>query len=72
MGYTASELWDLIGKGGGRYAALKSLAAKQIICFGRDEKGNLLNGQDGRFTQYRIPKQPTDFEMLAVDDDLGD
>lgn len=71
-GYAASELWELIGKGGGRYAALKSLAAKQIICFGRDEKGNLLNGHDGRFTQYRIPKQPTDYEMLAVDDDLGD
>lgn len=71
-GYTASELWELIGKGGGRYAALKSLAAKQIICFGRDEKGRLLNGEEGRFTQYRIPKQPTDYEMLAEDDDLGD
>lgn len=71
-GYTAAEIIGIVGKGGDRYASIKKLAARQIIWFGRDEKGRLLNGEDGRFTKYRLPTGPKDYEMLAVDDDLSD
>ena len=71
-GYTAAEIIGIVGKGGDRYASIKKLVARQIIWFGRDEKGRLLNGEDGRFTKYRLPTGPKDYEMLAVDDDLSD
>ena len=63
----------MAGPGGGRRPALKALAERGILAYGRDHKGQLLNGKDGRGLQYRIPTGPDDHEdapMAAADEDL--
>lgn len=70
-GYTAAEVIRLAGAGGGRRPALKSLAERKVICFGRDENGRLLNGEGDRKTQYRLPTCPNDHLELqpTIDDE---
>lgn len=68
-GYTAAEIIAIAGKGGDRYATLKKLAANKIICFGKDENGQLLNGEDGRYTHYRLQTGPNDYTGVLIADD---
>lgn len=69
-GFTAAEIIRLAGAGGGRRPALKSLAERKVICFGRDENGRLLNGEGERKTQYRLPSSPNDhLELQPTLDD---
>lgn len=69
-GFTAAEIIRLAGAGGGRRPALKSLAERKVICFGRDENGRLLNGEGERKTQYRLPTSPNDhLELQPTLDD---
>lgn len=71
-GYTAAEVIQIAGKGGDRYATLKKLAKQKTIWFGRNKDGEFLDGEDGRFTQYRITTGPKDYSEVinASDADL--
>lgn len=74
-GFTAAEVIKVCGPGGNRRPALKSLAERRIITFGRDDDGRLLDGINDRNTQYRIPSGPNDFQHLqptADESDLDD
>jgi hypothetical protein len=72
QGYTISQIIKESGDGGRRRPAISALIARKIICFGRDRKGRLLNGEEGRHLQLRIPKGPNDFTdvLIATDEDL--
>jgi hypothetical protein len=54
-GYSQSEIIKVAGPGGGRRPALKALAERGVLTYGKDREGRLLNGEDGRGLQYRIP-----------------
>lgn len=71
-GYTPADIIMIAGKGGDRYHILKKLAARHIICYGRDESGKLLNGEGETHVQYRIPTGPEDYTdvISAEDEDL--
>lgn len=71
-GFTPAEIIKESGDGGRRRPALMALAEKGLIAYGRDDKGRLLNGKDGRHLHFRLPTGPNDFEdvMLAADEDL--
>jgi hypothetical protein len=72
QGFSPSEIIKESGDGGRRRPALMALADRKLITYGRDAKGRLLNGNDGRHLQFRLPTGPNDFEdvMLAADEDL--
>lgn len=72
QGYTISQIIKESGDGGRRRPAITALIERKIICFGRDRKGRLLNGEEGRHLQLRVPKGPNDFTdvLLAEDSDL--
>lgn len=73
QGFTAAEIIKIAGPGGNRRPALKALAERKIITFGRDHDSQLLDGQDDRKTQYRLPTLPNDFDTpqpTATDEDL--
>ena len=72
QGYSVSEIIKLSGDGGRRRPAIMSLAERNIICYGRDKKGRLLNGEDDRHLQFRIPVGPNDFADTQPTDDLDD
>ena len=55
QGFTAAEIIKIAGPGGNRRPALKALANRKIICFGKDHDGRLLDGTDDRKIQYRLP-----------------
>jgi RecA-family ATPase len=72
-GYTAAEIVKIAGAGGNRRPALKALAERKVICFGRDKNGQLLNGEEGNMVQYRIPVAASDLDAppaIATDEDL--
>jgi hypothetical protein len=72
-GYAQAEIIKVSGPGGGRRPALKALAERKVLAYGRDREGRLLNGKDGRGVQYRIPTGPNDHEeapVTAKDEDL--
>jgi hypothetical protein len=72
-GYAQSEIIKVSGPGGGRRPALKALAERGVLAYGKDREGRLLNGKDGRGLQYRIPTGPDDHEeapWAATDEDL--
>lgn len=72
-GYSQSEIIKVAGPGGGRRPALKALAERGVLAYGKDREGRLLNGKDGRGLQYRIPTGPDDHEEApwsATDEDL--
>jgi len=72
QGYTPAEIVKVAGAGGNRRPAMKALAERNIICFGRGKNGELLNGEDGRSLQYRMPLLPDDYTdvLIAGDEDL--
>lgn len=72
QGYSVSEIIKLSGDGGRRRPAIMALAERNIICYGRDKKGRLLNGEDNRHLQFRIPVGPNDFTDAQPTDDLDD
>lgn len=72
-GYAQSEIIKVSGPGGGRRPALKALAERKVLTYGRDREGRLMNGKEGRGLQYRIPTGPNDHEdapVAAQDEDL--
>ena len=71
QGYSVSEIIKLSGDGGRRRPAIMSLAERNIICYGRDKRGRLLNGEEDRHLQFRIPVGPNDFSD-TIEDDLSD
>lgn len=72
QGYSVSEIIKLSGDGGRRRPAIMALAERNIICYGRDKKGRLLNGEEDRHLQFRIPVGPNDFTDVQPTDDLED
>lgn len=72
QGYSVSEIIKLSGDGGRRRPAIMALAERNIICYGRDKKGRLLNGEEDRHLQFRIPVGPNDFTDVQPTDDLDD
>lgn len=70
QGYSVSEIIKLSGDGGRRRPAIMALAERNIICYGRDKKGRLLNGKEDRHLQFRIPVGPNDFTDVQPTDDL--
>lgn len=73
QGFTAAEIVKVAGSGGGRRPALKALAERKIITFGRDKNGQLLDGEEDRHTQYRLPSDINSFvepDPVATDKDL--
>jgi len=72
QGYSVSEIIKLSGDGGRRRPAIMALAERNIICYGRDKKGRLLNGEEDRHMQFRIPVGPNDFTDGQPTDDLDD
>lgn len=72
QGYSVSEIIKLSGDGGRRRPAIMALAERNIICYGRDKKGRLLNGEDDRHLQFRIPVGPNDFTDAQPTADLDD
>lgn len=73
QGFTAAEIIKIAGAGGNRRPALKALAERKIITFGRDRDSQLLDGNEGRNTQYRLPTSPNSFDKpqpTATDSDL--
>ncbi len=72
QGYSVSEIIKLSGDGGRRRPAIMALAERNIICYGRDKKGRLLNGEEDRHLQFRIPVGPNDFADTQPTDDLDD
>lgn len=66
QGYTPADVISIAGKGGDRYATLKKLAAQKIICYGRNEDGELLDGNDGRHVHYRLPVTPKDYTQVII------
>lgn len=72
-GFPQSAIIKEAGPGGGRRPALRSLAERRLICYGRDNEGRLMNGKEGRGLHYRIPTGPNDHDdapMTAADGDL--
>lgn len=72
QGYSVSEIIKLSGDGGRRRPAIMALAERNIICYGRDKKGRLLNGEEDRHLQFRIPVGPNDFTDVRPTEDLED
>lgn len=77
QGYPVGEIVRLMPGGGNsrRRSLVKEMAERGLICFGKDRKGRLLNGEDDRHLQFRITGQPTDHidaQPTAEDDDLAD
>lgn len=77
QGYAISEIMKRIPGGGNqrRRACVKELADRGILCYGKDNKGRLQNGEDDRHTMFRVPQAPKDFEDAQPtdeDDDLSD
>lgn len=77
QGYAISEIMKRIPGGGNqrRRACVKELAERGILCYGKDNKGRLQNGEDDRHTMFRVPQAPKDFEDVQPtheDDDLSD
>ena len=73
QGFTAAEIIKIAGAGGNRRPALKALAERKIITFGRDRDSQLLDGNEGRNTQYRLPTSPNSFDKpqpTVTDSDL--
>ncbi len=74
-GFSTAEIIKVSGPGGRRRPAIQSLVARQLIVFGRDNKGKLLNGQYGRDTKYRIPLKENDGKQIPEsinNEDLAD
>lgn len=74
-GYTAAEIIKVAGAGGKRRPAIQSLIDRKLLTYGRDDRGNLLNGINGRHTQYRVPTSPKDFDAISpscIEGDLDD
>lgn len=76
-GYAISEIMKRIPGGGNqrRRACVKELAERGILCYGKDSKGRLQNGEDDRHTMFRVPQAPKDFEDVQPthdEDDLSD
>ena len=77
QGYAISEIMKRIPGGGNqrRRACVKELADRGILCYGKDNKGRLQNGEDDRHTMFRVPQAPKDFEDAQPthdEDDLSD
>lgn len=77
QGYAISEIMKRIPGGGNqrRRACVKELAERGILCYGKDNKGRLQNGEDDRHTMFRVPQAPKDFEDAQPthdEDDLSD
>lgn len=77
QGYAISEIMKRIPGGGNqrRRACVKELAERGILCYGKDNKGRLQNGEDDRHTMFRVPQAPKDFEDVQPthdEDDLSD
>jgi hypothetical protein len=77
QGYAISEIMKRIPGGGNqrRRACVKELAERGILCYGKDNKGRLQNGEDDRHTMFRVPQAPKDFEDVRPtqdEDDLSD
>lgn len=77
QGYAISEIMKRIPGGGNqrRRACVKELADRGILCYGKDNKGRLQNGEDDRHTMFRVPQAPKDFEDVQPthdEDDLSD
>lgn len=77
QGYPVGEIVRLMPGGGNsrRRSLVKEMAERGLICFGKDHKGRLLNGEDDRHLQFRITGQPTDHidaQPTAEYDDLAD
>lgn len=77
QGYAISEIMKRIPGGGNqrRRACVKELADRGILCYGKDNKGRLQNGEDDRHTMFRVPQAPKDFEDVQPThdgDDLSD
>lgn len=77
QGYAISEIMKRIPGGGNqrRRACVKELAERGVLCYGKDNKGRLQNGEDDRHTMFRVPQAPKDFEDAQpthYEDDLSD
>lgn len=77
QGYAISEIMKRIPGGGNqrRRACVKELADRGILCYGKDNKGRLQNGEGDRHTMFRAPQAPKDFEDTQPtqdEDDLSD
>lgn len=77
QGYAISEIMKRIPGGGNqrRRACVKELAERGILCYGKDNKGRLQNGEEDRHTMFRVPQAPKDFEDVQpthYEDDLSD
>lgn len=74
QGYAISEIMKRIPGGGNqrRRACVKELAERGILCYGKDNKGRLQNGEDDRHTMFRVPQAPKDFEDVQPTHDEND
>ena len=74
QGYAISEIMKRIPGGGNqrRRACVKELAERGILCYGKDNKGRLQNGEDDRLTMFRVPQAPKDFEDVQPTHDEDD
>lgn len=72
-GYSAAEICRVIGGGGNRRPAIEALLERKIICYGKNVKGQLMDGGTGGSKQYRIPINDSDYSddpQTASDEDL--
>lgn len=77
QGYPVGEIVRLMPGGGNarRRSLVKEMAERGLICYGKDHKGRLQNGEDDRHLQFRITGQPTDYndvQPTEEEDDLAD
>lgn len=73
QGYSIAEIIKRSGDGGRRRPAIAALTERKIICYGRNNRGELLDGSEGKPTQFRLPTGPNDFDEpapAASDEDL--
>lgn len=72
-GYSAAEICRIVGGGGNRRPAIESLVERKIICYGKNSKGQLMDGETGGSKQYRLPDSEKDFSNdppAATEEDL--
>lgn len=69
-GYSPAEVMRFVTGGGNkrRRDLLRDMAVRGLVGYGKDKKGNLLDGEEDRHLQFRINYGPKDNTSVEADD----